>query len=188
MEPSTSGSGEIHSHLSNHPDKGEGMSGQFTSHTSPGERAREFAERAQDRADDFVETARGRTRNLRSRIGGAAHRVERLLDDAEDSLEARTGLMTSARDNPLAALGVAFAVGFLLAGTGDPERHPTVAKAKNQVKGAIMGGVSAAISQQLRTFIEEQGGVGQLLSSLGFPLGGVEEDSYATTDDDLRDL
>ena len=37
------------------------------------------------------------------------------------------------------------------------------------------GGISAAISQQIRTFIEQQGGLGAVLASLGIPLGGHED-------------
>ena len=38
----------------------------------------------------------------------------------------------------------------MLAGDGDPERHPAVGKTKNQIKGAIMGGVSAQEIQRAR--------------------------------------
>ena len=82
-------------------------------------------------------------------------------------------------------------VGFLLAGDRGEEmegRHPTAAKAKNQIKGAIMGGVSAAISQQLRSFIEEQGGIGALLSAIGVPLPGDRNEPYFMPDEDLQDV
>ena len=104
------------------------------------------------------------------------------MDGAEEAID-RTGLLSTARRSPLPALGIAFAVGFLLAGSSDEEGHPSVSKAKNQIKGAIMGGISAAVSQQLRTFIEEQGGIGGLLAGLG--IGAP--DRFEADDRDLPD-
>lgn len=186
MEP-TSGSGEVHSHLASHPDKGEGMSGKFDADESAGERIRDLGGRAREGADDFVHSTRDRASELRDRLGGAAQRARgragRLIDDAEETIDDKTGVLSSAREYPLAALGVAFGIGFVLAGSGDEERHPSMAKAKNQIKGAIMGGISAAISQQLRTFIEEQGGIGALLGALGAPVSRGTDDEYLAADD-----
>lgn len=93
--------------------------------------------------------------------------------------------LAAAQHNPLATVGIAFALGFALAVRGsddeDGVRHPAVSRARNQIKGAIIGGVSAAISQQLRSFIEEQGGVGALLAAAGLDLPslhGDDEDAY----------
>jgi ElaB/YqjD/DUF883 family membrane-anchored ribosome-binding protein len=195
MESQTGGSGEVHAHISAQPDKGEGMSGKFDDVPSGGARggsARDFSRKMRDRADDAIGSARERGADMRDRLGEAARRTrgraDHLLDETEDTLEQRTGLVSSARESPLAALGIAFAIGFLLAGDGDePEKHPSVAKAKNQIKGAIMGGFSAAISQQLRSFIEDQGGVGTLLAALGVPVPGVRDQPFFTPDDEFRD-
>lgn len=189
MEPS-SGSAEVHAHLSAEPDKGDGMSGKF----DPPGGAAEYARRVRDRAEDMMGSARARTSEFRDRVGGAAGRARRgaeyFVDEAEDVLETRTGVLRAARGNPMTALGIAFAVGFLLAGDGEePERPTSLSKAKNQVKGAIMGGISAAISQQLRTFIEDQGGIGAILSSLGVPLpGGQGREPEFVPDDELTDI
>lgn len=93
--------------------------------------------------------------------------------------------LTAARHNPLATVGIAFALGFALAVRGsddeDDVRHPAISRARNQIKGAIIGGVSAAISQQLRSFIEDQGGVGALLAAAGIDIPGShhdDEDAY----------
>jgi ElaB/YqjD/DUF883 family membrane-anchored ribosome-binding protein len=190
MESTSSGSGEVHSHLSSQPDKGEGMSGKFDTPATPGERARAFAGRMRDRTDDFLDAAEERVDHVRGRVAGSARtareRTEGFFDSAEDALDQRSGVLDAARQSPLPALGVAFAVGFLLAGSGDPERHPSVSKTKNQIKGAIMGGISAAVSQQLRSFIEEQGGIGGLLASLGVPLSHGRDDDYAGFEDEPR--
>ena len=185
MEAPSAGTGEVHSHLSSHsggggqPDKGEGMSGKYEAPRPPaGERAREMA----GRIGDTVGTIRGRAEAFGSRVGDAAHRsrerVGGYLDDAEEAIDGRTGILSGARNSPLPALGIAFAIGFLLAGSREEEGHPSVSKARNQIKGAVMGGVSAAISQQLRTFIEEQGGIGGLLANLGFGVPGETAEEF----------
>jgi hypothetical protein len=191
MESTTGGSGDMHSHLSSQPDKGEGMSGKFeTASGTARERAREFAGRMHDRTDDLLDAAEERAGDMRERLSGSARsardRASGFFDSAENALDRRSGLLDSARQSPLPALGIAFAIGFLLAGSGDPERHPSVSKTKNQIKGAIMGGISAAVSQQLRSFIEAQGGIGGLLASLGVPLSQPQEDDYATLADEPR--
>ena len=191
MEPTNSGSGEVHAHPDSQPDKGEGMSGKFDNPPyTPGERARAFTGRVHDRADDLLDAAEERVDHVRGRLSGGARsareRTENFFDSAEDALDRRTGLLDTARQSPLPALGIAFAVGFLLAGSGDPERHPSVAKTKNQIKGALMGGLSAAVSQQLRSFIEEQGGIGGLLASLGVPLSHGHEDDHVGFEDEPR--
>lgn len=89
----------------------------------------------------------------------------------------------------MAAVGVAFAVGFLLAGDGDEEeaRHPAMLRVKNQIKGAILGGISAAVSQQMRTFMEEQGGISGLLGALGVSGPGRGWDEDEEEEDDYDD-
>lgn len=195
MESKSGGSGEVHAHLSSQPDKGQGMSGKYDTPADAGAggNARDFTRRARQQAEDAYASAKERGGDLRDRVGGAAHRAraraDHFMEDAEDTIEEHTGALSSARDNPLAALGIAFALGFLLAGDGDePERHPSIAKAKNQIKGAIVGGVSAAISQQLRSFIEEQGGIGTLLATLGVPLPGNRGPQAFVPDDDYPDV
>lgn len=187
MESSTGGSGDVHAHISAQPDKGEGMSGKFDSPES----AADFTRRMRDRAEEAFDGARARSGDLRDRVGGAANRARRqagyLFDEAEDTLETRTGMLGAAQARPMAALGVAFAIGFLLAGDNEePERPTSLSKARNQIKGAIMGGISAALSQQLRTFIEDQGGIAAILSTLGVSLPGGRE-AYFDPDDELPD-
>lgn len=184
MESTPGSGGEVHAHLSSEPNKGAGMSGKF----EPVDESESHG-----RAREAYNSARRRGADLRDRVEAAGNRArdraDDIFEDAEEAIEKRTGAISTARDNPLIALGIAFALGFALAGDSDePERHPTLAKARNQIKGAIMGGISAAISQQLRTFIEEQGGVGTLLAALGVPVPGSRGQPYFTPDDELHDL
>ena len=188
MEPGdAAGNGPVDA--TSQPDKGARSSGRFRE---------EALGLNPDRAaaggdDDLADRARSRARQARERVestaGRGADRARDLFHEAEDRFDGGAGPLRAARDNPLAAVGIAFALGFLLAGDSDEEasRHPALSKARNQIKGAIMGGISAAISQQLRSFIEEQGGIGALLAGLGVPVPGGRDQPYFVPDDELRD-
>lgn len=167
--PSTTGAGEVHAHLSNQPDKGEQDSGKFNldeASATARDRAADIGGQAQEKAGELADRARGKAEQLRGRAGEMAsqarNRAGELLDRAGDSLEERTGAVTRVQENPLAALGIAFGVGFLLAGSSDG--NGSFGKAKHQLKGALMGGISAAISQQIRSALEEQGGLENLVT------------------------
>lgn len=163
MERSSSGRGEVHAHISAQPAKGIGMSGKF----DPS--GHEHSERTlRGRTEAAFETVRDRSSGVLGRVGDLA------------------------KEKPLAAVGVAFAVGFLLAGDGDEEesRHPALLRVKNQIKGAILGGISAAVSQQMRTFIEEQGGISGLMGALGISAPGRdwEEEEDGGYDEDYDEV
>lgn len=97
---------------------------------------------ARDRARAFA-------RDARRRAGDALGRAAGELDD-------RTGVVRIVRDNPLAAVGVAFAVGFLIAGKSRSDGH--FGRARQQLRGAIIGAVSAAVAQETRALAGLFGG------------------------------
>ncbi len=102
----------------------------------------------------------------REKVGDALGRAQTLLEDR--------GVLNMVRDNPLPALGVAFGVGFLLAGKGDRNAGGKMGQARNQLRGAIMGGLSAAVAQEARNLIGAQGGAGGLGGILGSVLGNLQ--------------
>lgn len=109
-------------------------------------RAREMAGEVPDRAMEAASAAR-------ERLGSAVGRAQSMLEEG--------GVLDTIRQNPLPALGLAFGVGFLLAGSDNaPANNPTVRRAKNQLKGAVMGGLSAAVANEARSFLGVQGGRG----------------------------
>ena len=182
----TVGTGEVETHIRVEPDKGEGTTGKFDAHGTTGgtldeaqgraaelkDQAAEKARELRDRAGDTLDEAESRAGEMASR---ARQKGGELMDRAEEKLQ-ESGFLDSAEEYPLAALGIAFGVGFVLAGSGDDEsrqqrqkgrqQRGTFDRAVDQVKGALMGGVSAAISHEIRTLVDERGGVSGLFDQL----------------------
>jgi hypothetical protein len=131
-------------------------------------KAQQMKEQATDRAREMMDEAGRKVDEMGDRAkrmaSQAGDRASDLFDRAEDEIEERTGLMSKAGDYPLAALGIAFGVGFLLAGSSDDES--TAGRAKHRVRGALMSGVGAAVSGQVRSYVEKQGGISGLMDSL----------------------
>ena len=131
--------------------------------------------RVRDVAGQARERLQGLSGNVSGKVGDAAgqarEKAGEALGRAEQVLEER-GILDKVSENPLPALGLAFGVGFLLAGSGDQvqgKRSTALYKAKNQLKGAIMGGLSAAVAQEGRNLLgmaQGKGNPGGLLGTL----------------------
>lgn len=122
-----------------------------------GGRAGDLASQARDKAGDLASQAR-------STVSGALDRANTALDNR--------GLLGKLQDNPLPVLGVAFAAGFLLAG-GNEERmlastgmgggsmgamgRPRVARARQDLRSAVIAGLSAGLAQGTRSFLNTAG-------------------------------
>jgi hypothetical protein len=175
-EPGTAGvhSG-LHSGGSGEPYSGLG----FASHGT----AREAASRARGAADDAAERPEKlgeRARHLAGDLGHRAsdaaatarERVSGLRERANRVLE-RRGVVERLRENPLPVLGVAFAIGFLLAGGDDRNSNTRTARARRELRSALVAGLSAGIAQGARSFLNEAGSEGSgFLSSLIDNLAG----------------
>jgi hypothetical protein len=130
------GKAEVHTHIGLGPNQhNEGTDG-LEEVSSPGRGG------AVGRARDLAEDARERAR-------GAFSRTTSALEDRAG------GALALAREHPLATVGVAFAVGFMVAGTSDSGGR--FGKAKQQLRGAIIGAISAAVAQEARSFAEGSG-------------------------------
>lgn len=187
MSDRTPGTGEVHSGLSVGRDVDTGYSaiaaagstGASTGSSSWEPASGSDRSGALNRVRDVAEQARdhlqGMTGNVSDRVGDATERARdtagQFMGRAEQVLEER-GVLDRVRENPLPALGLAVGVGFLLAGSGEKpqgKRGGTLYKAKNQLKGAIMGGLSAAVAQEGRNLLgmmQGQKGQGGLLEAL----------------------
>jgi ElaB/YqjD/DUF883 family membrane-anchored ribosome-binding protein len=112
-----------------------------------GERIGEFA----DRAGDFVD-------RVRDTVGTRAR-------DAVSSLDDRTGVSALIRENPLAAVGIAFAAGLTIAAISEAkEGHWVIERTRRQLRSALLSGLAAVAARELRGIIGEDGVV-ELLGS-----------------------
>jgi ElaB/YqjD/DUF883 family membrane-anchored ribosome-binding protein len=116
------------------------------------EDAREGAEELTDRASEYASQAR-------SRVNDAMHR-------AEDQLEEQTGAISMIREYPLAAAGLAFGVGFLMAGSSSRKRSGVLGRTSGQLRSAVLASVSTMLMQELQEMLDEHGGPAGLLSAI----------------------
>jgi hypothetical protein len=96
---------------------------------------------------------------VRDKVSGAARgRLGALSERANSALEGR-GIIARLQENPLPALGVAFAVGFLVAGGTNVSTRPNspAARARQELRGALMAGLSSGVSQGARGFLDTAG-------------------------------
>lgn len=124
-----------------------------------GERARERVDEARERVAELGERAR-------EAAGAARQRLEEAVGAAEDRLDERTGALGLVREYPLLATGLAFGAGFLLAGDGIRSRGGLLGSAMGQLRAALIAGLSAALTQELRAFVDEHGGPVGVLETL----------------------
>ncbi|HYH81090.1 MAG TPA: hypothetical protein VEX86_14910 [Longimicrobium sp.] len=113
-----------------------------------GNRARSLAGDVAERAGDFASRAR-------DRVGAVAERATEELEDR--------GWLARMRENPLPALGVAFAAGFLLAGGGRGGRGSRV---RGELRSAVTAGLSAGLAQGARAFLRNAGAEDGVINSL----------------------
>lgn len=184
----TTGTGEVHSGLSVGRDVDTGYSAigvagstaDRTSGTGGGSQQGGAMGKVRDVAGQARDRLQGMAGDLPNRVGDvtgqARQKAGEALGRAEQVLEER-GVLDRVRENPLPALGIAFGLGFLLAGSGDDSgkrggargRGGMLHDAKTQLKGAIMGGLSAAVAQEGRNLLgmaQGKGNQGGILGSL----------------------
>lgn len=134
------------------------------------------------KAGDIADQARGHAEELGQRASDAAERAKAKAGEAYDqahSALADSGALEVLRDNALPALGFAFGLGFLMAGSGDEGGgNNTLNNAKQQLKGAIVGGLSAAVAQEVRSVVGI-GGDGAARSPLSSFFGGGKKNPKA---------
>lgn len=144
------------------PSASTGRTGEFAEPENLIGRARHLAEDLGHRAGDAASAAR-------ERVSGLRERTNRVLE--------KRGVVDRLRENPLPVLGIAFAIGFLVAGSDDRHSDSRAARARRELRGALMAGLSAGIAQGVRSFLDETGNEGGgFVSSLLDNLAGEGSD------------
>jgi len=153
------GSAEVHSGIAFAPEHEQGVRDRAAS------KARDVADTVTGAAGNLGERARTVAGTVGGKAGDLASqarsRVSGLSDRATTALEDR-GMLDRLRDNPLPALGIAFAVGFLLAGGGSSRSAEGLAggraqRARSELRNALMAGVTAGLGQGARSFLRNLG-------------------------------
>jgi hypothetical protein len=181
------GSAEVHTGLhSGGSDEYSGLQFAGRETASAGGRLRGAAETVRERvagpARNLGARASEATSGVRDRLGGVRER-------ANTALESR-GILDRLRENPLPLIGVAFALGFVLAGSDDADDEDgrpvtRASRARRELRSALMAGVSAGIAQGARGFLNQagsQGGgfVNGLLENLLGSTGGGGSSEYGS--------
>jgi ElaB/YqjD/DUF883 family membrane-anchored ribosome-binding protein len=125
-------------------------------------RAQDLGGRAQELAGQARERVTEAAGQARERLDGAVVRTQTFLDDQ--------GVTERIRQNPMPALGIAFGLGYLLAGSS--EHKGVVGKARGELRHAILGGVTAVVMREARGYLGNIAGGGTLGSFLGGSQGG----------------
>jgi hypothetical protein len=146
------GTGEVHSHLSSHPDTGERSGTRRRSFRPDIGEMTDAAERLMDEAREKAERLRARAGDIGARAGRLASDARGRVDDVFETVD-RARIPERAQSYPLAALGVAVGVGFLLAGRSENRVLRTV---KAQLRAALVAGIVASLRADAEGLVRDE--------------------------------
>jgi len=157
------GTADVHAGIAFNP---QAQGGTGTAESGVRGRVKDVAGNVADTASNLGQRARTLAGDVAERAGDLAdqarERVGALGEAASDQLEQR-GWLGRLRENPLPALGVAFAAGFLLSGGG---RGGKGARVKGELRSAVAAGLSAGLAQGARAFLRNAGAEDGVINSL----------------------
>jgi hypothetical protein len=159
-------------------------------------RVKDVAGDVADAASDLGDRARSAAGDVADRAGDLASRAKdrigALADQAQSALQER-GWLDRLKENPLPALGVAFAAGFLLAGGGSGggememggggtggsrSLRGSASRVRGELRGALAAGLSAGLAQGARAFLRNVGAEDGVINSVMQNLPGLGGDEY----------
>jgi ElaB/YqjD/DUF883 family membrane-anchored ribosome-binding protein len=146
------GTGEVHTHLSSHPERGEHSDGRWHG-------LRPDIRGMTDTAERLMGEARERAEQLRARAGDLGDRAERMVSGARERVEDvfdtvdRARIPERTQSYPLLSLGIAVGVGFLLAGRSE---HRVVRTVKAQLRTALAAGLLASIRMEAEGLVRDE--------------------------------
>lgn len=180
------GSADVHAGIAFNPTAGtdEGVTDRTVNRVkdvagSVADAAGSLGSRARSMAGDVAERAGDVASKARDRMGA-------LAEGARSQLEER-GWLERMKENPLPALGVAFAAGFLLAGGGsgggsqlEPGRarglRGNATRMRGELRGALAAGLSAGLAQGARAFLRNIGAEDGVINSVMQNLPGMADE------------
>jgi ElaB/YqjD/DUF883 family membrane-anchored ribosome-binding protein len=147
------GTAEVRTHLGVRP---SGESAGHDADDDPMQRVSGSTESVGDAVEE--DDYRQRARHL---LAGSRHRAQSAIRDAERRVDEKTGVIGLIREHPLPAVGLAFALGFVLAGRSDPETR--LGQVRKKIRGAAATAVTAALVEEARHLVGSEGGLASLL-------------------------
>jgi ElaB/YqjD/DUF883 family membrane-anchored ribosome-binding protein len=151
------GSTEVHSHLG----AGSQTAGASAENDTSGRaertvnRVREGTEEIVDRVKDAGHEVKDRVHDMREKLDDgwsqARSRVRGVMDDAEEVLEERTGILPWTRSNPLPAAMIAFGVGLVLSGGAMGGKRTGV---RGQLRSVLLSSLGGALVSEVRGFLD----------------------------------
>jgi ElaB/YqjD/DUF883 family membrane-anchored ribosome-binding protein len=105
--------------------------------------------------------------------------------EAADFVDEHTGAITLVRGNPLAAVGIAFAAGIVIAAISRPsERRSVVERARLQLRTALLSGLSALATRELPALLGDGDLANLVQSFVGGPAEYADDSDYDDGEED----
>jgi ElaB/YqjD/DUF883 family membrane-anchored ribosome-binding protein len=146
---------EVHAHLAGGATSGTTDSAAAEQKEGVVNRVREGAEETVNRLREAGHDLQDRVHDVREKLDDGwtqtRDRVRGAMNDAEELLEERTGLLPWVRNNPLPATMIAFGAGLVVSGGALAGRRGGV---RGQLRAALLSSLGGALVSEVRGFLD----------------------------------